>query len=256
MVLRLPVDKLERVQSLLQFWKGKGSVQRRDLESLVGLLQHACKVVRPGHIFMRRIYDLLAQTHNFKKHFRVRLNSECQADIEWWSTFVQVWNGSSILRPLQLQSPNVHIWSDASCSWGCGAYWHGQWFQVAWDSMPIARAGITPKEFFPILVAGVIWGHNWRGATVCAHCDNMAVVEIIMNKKAKEILLCHQLRALFFISAFYDFELTATHTLGQENGAADALSRNAVSSFLSQVPTASRLPTHVPLDLCLGLSTA
>ena len=33
MVLRLPVDKLERVQSLLQFWKGKGSVQRRDLES-------------------------------------------------------------------------------------------------------------------------------------------------------------------------------------------------------------------------------
>ena len=139
---------------------------------------------------------------------------------------------------------------------GCGAYWHGQWFQVAWDSMPIARAGITPKEFFPILVAGVIWGHNWRGATVCAHCDNMALVEIIMNKKAKEILLCHQLRALFFISTFYDFELTATHTLGQENGAADALSRNAVSSFLSQVPTTSRLPTHVPLDLCLGLSTA
>ena len=73
---------------------------------------------------------------------------------------------------------------------------------MAWDSLPIARAGIAPKDFPPILVAGMIWGHNWREPTVCAHCDNMAVVEIIMNKKAKEILLCHQLRVLFLSAHF------------------------------------------------------
>ena len=128
---------------------------------------------------MRRIYDLLAQTQHFKPHFRVRLNSECQADIEWWSTFSQYWNGTSIMRPIQVRNPDVHLWSDASGSWSCGAFWQGLWFQVAWKSLPIATASIAPKEFFPILVASVIWGHYWRGCTVCSHCDNTAVVEVI-----------------------------------------------------------------------------
>ena len=93
MVLRLPQEKLERQRSLLATWRGWSSYLRRELESLAGVLQHASKVVRPGRSFMRRIYDLLAQTQHFKPHFRVRLNSECQADIEWWSTFSQYWNG-------------------------------------------------------------------------------------------------------------------------------------------------------------------
>ena len=73
-ILRLPVDKLERVQSLLQFWKGKGSVQRRDLESLVGLLQHACKVVRPGRICA---FLCVASTISWRKPSTSRNTSEC-----------------------------------------------------------------------------------------------------------------------------------------------------------------------------------
>ena len=219
------------------------------------MLQHASKVVRPGRIFMRRIHDLLAQTQRFKKHFRVRLSSECKADIEWWSAFIHSWNGTSIIRPLQVLKPDIHLWSDASGAWGCGALWQGLWFQVAWELLPIANASIAPKEFFPILVACTIWGHLWRGSTVCAHCDNSAIVEVITNRKAKDPLLSHQLRAFFFMCAYFDFELIAAHTPGQENSAADALSRNALPSFFSQVPTAAQLPSQVPLDLKLGLNT-
>ena len=125
----------------------------------------------------------------------------------------------------------------------------------AWKSLPIATASIAPKEFFPILVASVIWGHYWRGCTVCSHCDNTAVVDVINTRKAKDPLLCHQLCALFFASAFFDFELIAAHTPGQENGAADALSRNMLPSFLTQVPNAAHTPSQVPMDLQLGLST-
>ena len=236
MVLRLPQEKLERQRSLLATWRGRSSYLRRQLESLAVVLQHASKVVRPGRSFMRRIYDLLAQMQHFKPHFRVRLNSECQADIEWWSTFSQYWNGRSIMRPIQVRNPDVHIWSDASSSWGCGAFWQRLWLQVAWESLPIATASIAPKEFFPILVACAIWGHYWRGCTVCSHCDNTAVVEVINTRKAKDPLLCHQLRALFFASTFLDFELIAAHTPGQENGVADALSLNMLPSFLTQSP--------------------
>ena len=90
---------------------------------------------------------------------------------------------------------------------------------------------------------------------MCTHCDNSAVVEIITNGRARDCLLCHQLRALFFISAYFQFEITAAHTPGEDNGATDALSRNNLSSFFSQVPSAALSPTQVPLELQLGLST-
>ena len=57
--LRLPGDKLRRLQALLEQWGDRRSCTRRQLESLVGLLNHACKVVRPGRSFLRRMIDLL-----------------------------------------------------------------------------------------------------------------------------------------------------------------------------------------------------
>ena len=82
MELRLPPEKSARLASLLEVWHGKKTGTRRELESLVGTLQHASKVVRPGRIFLRRIYDLLAATNHFKPHYTVRLNRECRADID------------------------------------------------------------------------------------------------------------------------------------------------------------------------------
>ena len=144
--------------------------------------------------------------------------------------------GASVLRPVRESCPDVHFWSDASGSWGCGAVWQSLWFQVAWDLLPIASASIASKEFFPIVVAGAIWGRQWKGAMVCAHCDNAAVVD---SGRAKDPLLAHQLRTLFYVCAYFDFEITAVHTPGKENGPADAISRNNLHAFFSQAPTAA-----------------
>ena len=145
------------------------------------------------------------------------------------------------MRPIQVRNPDVHLWSDASGSWGCGAFWQGLWFQAAWESLPIATASIAPKEFFPILVACVVcsWGHYWSGCTVCSHCDNTAVVEVINTRKAKDPLLCHQLRALFFASAFFDFKLIAAHTPGQR------MERQMHSSVTCFHPSSLRSPMQL-----------
>ena len=55
MVLRLPADKLQRHQSLLTEWHTRCSGRRGELESLVGIMQHASKVVRHGRCFLRRL---------------------------------------------------------------------------------------------------------------------------------------------------------------------------------------------------------
>ena len=86
-----------------------------------------------------------------------------------------------------------------------------------------------------------------------AHCHNAAVGENIYNGRAKDPLHAHQLRAFFYVCMF---EITAVNTPGQENGTADAISRNNLDAAFSQAPTAGRYTSVVPVELQLGLSRA
>ena len=59
MTLRLPTEKIVELQMLITGWLGRKFCTLRDLQSLVGKLQHACKVVRPGRTFLRCMFELL-----------------------------------------------------------------------------------------------------------------------------------------------------------------------------------------------------
>ena len=155
--MRLPADKLHRLSALLAQWRGKRSGRREELESLVGLQQHASKVVPAGRLFIHRIYNLLAQTHNFKRHYSVRLNAECRADIKWWCAFLQAWNGTSMLRPLRLADTDADFWSDASGGWGCGAHW-----QVS-SGLSIAPSEYCGERAFPDRGSGSSVGSRVAG---------------------------------------------------------------------------------------------
>ena len=52
MELRLLADKLYNLQSLIKSWQGRKSCTKRELLSLIGHLQHAGKVVKPGRTFV------------------------------------------------------------------------------------------------------------------------------------------------------------------------------------------------------------
>ena len=73
MTLRLPVRKLLELKSLIAEWATRKSCTKRDLQSLVGKLQHACKVVCPERTFLRRMFELLKGVKK-KDHF-IRLNT-------------------------------------------------------------------------------------------------------------------------------------------------------------------------------------
>ena len=48
MIVRLPHEKLQRTVSLVREWIGKKGCRKRELESLLGHLQHAATVIHPG----------------------------------------------------------------------------------------------------------------------------------------------------------------------------------------------------------------
>lgn len=89
MEARLPPEKLARIQATIQEWLHRKS----DILSLVGLLQHAAKVVRPGRTFVSRMYSVAASVQELD--YFTCLNREFRSDVYWWHIFLKEWNGVS-----------------------------------------------------------------------------------------------------------------------------------------------------------------
>ena len=174
-LLSLPVDKVYRLRDLLSHWQYRRSCTKRELQSFLGHLSHAATVIRPGRVILRSLFSLLSRLAN-PCHY-ARLNLQARMDIAWWHCLLLHWNGRSFFPPAV---PSFHLYSDASGSFGCGAYSPDllTWFQLSWPQSWSA-ASISAKELVPIVVAAAIWGPHWSGSHVLFHCDNEAVVTVI-----------------------------------------------------------------------------
>ena len=259
MTVRLPSPKLmelkQEVDRVITLLPNDRSCTKKDFESLVGRLAHASQVVQPGKTFMRNLSELLASRHHCKPWHLIRLNVEARADLFWWSSFIESWNGISIIPG---DGEVFQIGSDASDSWGCGAVYRDtlEWIQLPWSEAATAIEGslipgesITFKELLPVVLACSIWGCKWRGNRVVCHCDNAGAVAAINSGYSRVAPIMHLLRCLFFIQALFEFEVKAVHVPGTSNGWADATSRNHAHLFLSQVQGAIGLQSLVPLRL-------
>ena len=253
MEIRLPPAKLAELQSILASWSGRRSCCKKELESLVGKLAHACKVVRPGKTFLRRMFELLSGVR--QPHHHVRLNVPFRSDLVWWSTFIGAWNGVSLLRDLSPGTVSHRFVTDASGQFGCGALWRSNWLQLKWaspsreDSFNLPEASITLQELLPVVLACAVWGPEWKHTLVEVYCDNQGAVAVVNSGYSKVPQMMHLLRCLFFIRAFFSFSLRAIHVPGCENGLADAISRNNLAYLFAQIPEAVHSRCQIPQPL-------
>ena len=244
--LRLPKEKLAKLQAELAKCVHRRSVTKKELQSLTGLLQFATKVIRPGRPFLHRLYAM-QNIGSHPGHF-IRLNQPARADLLWWHLFASKWNGISLLWDLGKKDPDISLVSDASGSWGCGAFWSPHWFQLQWDDR-LQPLSIAVKELIPIVIAAAVFGRQWKGKIILFQVDNLGVVQVINATYCREVHLMHLIRVLVFLAAHFDFWFKAEHIEGSANTQADALSRNKMSSFFLQAPTALSEGTHIPAAL-------
>ena len=241
----LLADKLDCLCLLLREWDGKKACSRKELESLIGLLNHASKVVRSGRSFLRRMIDLLHAVQPSQRW--IRLNGGFRSDLTWRNIFVSEWNGVSFLHP-PTHLPQLEIMADASGTWGCGAWHHSAWFQLRWDNRSQALH-IAEKELIPIILALAVWGMAWAGHQIVCHCDNQVVVACLKSRTSKSKGVMHLLCCLVYIEARQQCYLKPVYIDTKSNYLADALSRNNLPLFLSKVPGADPYPTQVSLPL-------
>ena len=246
--LRLPQSKLLRLKSTLHQWSSTRNPTKRQLQSLIGILKHAASVIRPGHLFTRNLIENMKRPKGLEQ--RTRLTHAAKADIAWWQLIAEDWNGVSFFPgSLHLTPHSPRVVSDASGSWGCGAFLaaSGVWLQIPWPPEWLER-DIAQKELVPIVAAAALWGHEWSRQVVVFKCDNMAVVHSLNEMSARDPNL-NRLLTLFFIKAQFQFEHKALHIAGRDNTAADALSRDKVNTFLSLLPQAPKTTSPCPPSL-------
>ena len=83
MEIRLPMDKLSRIQTMLKTWLPRKKATKRQILSLVGTLQHASKVVRPSRTFVSRMYATAAKL--CKMHY---IHHQVKCSIPFWPVLV------------------------------------------------------------------------------------------------------------------------------------------------------------------------
>ena len=210
-----PRDKLQRLKILVdEFTQARTIRNHRRFESLIGHLVHASKVCPLGKAFMNALFAVKAC---LKPGQIRRLNREAQAELSWWSLLLTYWPGTLIQQFLILRQPDRHLYTDASGSWGCGAWCQTYWFQLPWECLP--PHGLHYPEGACTHCAGhSSWGPMWRGSLVMCHCDNAAVVSQVNRLHAKD--RAHKLLyALALLQALYDCRIRAVHrakpTMGQ-----------------------------------------
>ena len=84
---------------------------------------------------------------------------------------------------------------------------------------------------------------------VVVHCDNQAAVCVVNTGYSRDKDMMHLMRCLFFIRAYWGIGMRAEHIPGEQNTAADAISRGNLSTLFQVSPQASPLPTAVPQSL-------
>ena len=127
MKARLPVEKFQQIRNLLSAWMNKQKATKREILSLVELLQHATKVVKPGQSFVSRMYSEAAKLKHLSFYTCLSAGFMCH------------WNGVSFLE--SSSHPDVQ----------------NLWLQLKW-SAEWERMDIMAKELVPIVLSCAIWG--------------------------------------------------------------------------------------------------
>ena len=181
MTMEVTQDRLQEITQLVLCWLEKTSVSLRDVQSLVGKLNFVASCVRPGRIFISRILNFLREFTD--DHCFLEISEELRKDLFWWSEFLQIYNGISILSLEEWTEPDEFMASDA-CLIGCGGICGSFYFHCDFPQFIVQQnLHINSLELLSVIVCLKLWGK--RGKKICIQCDNQVSVFVINTGKSK-----------------------------------------------------------------------
>ena len=218
--LRLPADKLEAFRKELAHFSKLKRASKHQLQQLAGRLNWAAAVVRGGRVYLRNVINMINRLKS--KRSRVCLSQDVQEDIQWWHSFIQLFNGKSAV----LDSTPITCVYTVACGKGAGAYFIDDWAYCNWarDWPEMADLHINHKEALAVALACYRWCHLWTGKKILILSDNQTAVSTINRGTSRDRRVMDTLRGVFWLSAIFGFHLCARYFPGHQNVTADCVS--------------------------------
>ena len=221
MRIEIPTEKLGEVLDECKMWGVGRRASRKELQRLVGRLQHIAKCIRPARRFMSRILSALRRAPYAGKHL---VPDEMVLDINWFGQYARISNGL-VLIPKQ-NRPAWVIECDSSLLAG-GAHSNQKYYSLIYAggikdaNMPIAQLEalnlvIALKALAPI---------NPHEYVIYINTDNSASQSVLETGTGRDPMLCACAREVWLFAAQKSTEIVIRHKPGVELVLADALSR-------------------------------
>lgn len=246
MVARLPSEKLQDYGCQLETLINSSKCTLRELKSIIGKLQFSTSVISTGRPFLRRLYDATIGV-KYPHHF-VSLSKNVKADLYMWQTFLNNYNGITIISKYDtLNSTDLHLFSDSS-KLGFGGvygtnYIYGP-FPQSWHDYDIQFL-----ELYPIFLLVNIFKNAFANKSIIFHCDNSSVVYALNKQTSRNKLVMTIIRKLVLIFLNHNIKFRALHILGKHNVLCDKLSRLQVSKRMLLKFGMNLAPTNIPHHL-------
>ena len=184
----IPPDKLQSIKQLCHSWATKSTCTKKELQSLLGSLLYVAKCIKYARVFLNRMLNLLRTNYNNKK---IMIDDDFRKDLKWFNTFLPVFNDVTFFQ--YITSKTVHL--DA-CFTGLGAIYDSQVYAT---TLPATwkYENIAQLEMINILVALKVWHRPWSCQRVLIKCDNLAVVSVLNNGRARDQILAKYAKNIF-----------------------------------------------------------
>ena len=201
LLVKIPQDKIEKLQDQLTSVLSKRKVTLKEMQSLIGSLAFCTRALPSDRTFNRRLYGSFNNAS--KPHHFIRLTNGIREDPKMWQLFLQEFNGYCYIQDLEWESSsNLHLFTDSAGgkSLWCGAYLDGSWAFLRWSEHwdQIILSDIAYLESVPMALAICIWKNKFQSKKIIFNCDNMAVVSILNNKSSKNDSVMSLLRKIAY----------------------------------------------------------
>ncbi|MEW8545793.1 MAG: reverse transcriptase domain-containing protein [Candidatus Thiodiazotropha sp.] len=253
MVIRIPRGKIIEITQKIEEILPREKCTLKQMQSLIGSLNFACRAVTPGRPFCRRLIN--ATCGLSKQHHHLRITADMKKDLKLWLHFFKDFNGISVFHDrFWTSNEDIQLFTDSAggVSLGFGASFARKWAYGAWPHSWVdlgITEDITVLELFPLLVSLHIWGEELRNKKILFRVDNLAVVHIVNSMTSKSDRVMTILRAFTLQCLHLNLVVKAQHVSSSSNSVADALSRFQFQRFHQLVPDAEPFPTPVPNHL-------
>lgn len=219
MQMRMPQHKIEETLALCRSWRTKAHATRSQLQKLLGKIFHIAQCCRPARLFVSRMLDTLRAA---PLHGQAALDAEFKKDIEWFLSFLPMYNGIHLMQP---EPADITLEVD-SCLSGCGGICGTQYYHTTFPDFILDRdLHISQLEMLNVAVAVKLWASTWTNHRVIIYCDNSAAIAVLQSGRGRDHFLLACARQVWYYAARYDCQIEPRHKPGVEMETADSLSR-------------------------------